>query len=325
MRRELTTRETQVLALVAEGYTNERIGRMVYLGTETVRTHVRNLLGVFNAANRAQAVHRAHQHGLLAPVPARAAHGPRDGEGPGWDEVGTPRVSEQADSPSTIDTAPQDPWPSGQDGAPGSRGEHLLQRAYHTRNRAERFYTEQHSDRLNEAMTEFVGRVELAFLATADAAGAADCSLRAGPPGFIRVLAGSTIAYPEYRGNGVLASLGNIAENPQIGLLLVDFTRDVIGLHINGHASILDDAEMRIQHPSLPRVEQPGTTPQRWVVLSVAEAYIHCRKHIPRMIPAKHSPHAQADDAAASKPSRGSDYFGLRQAQQAPRQSNSSR
>ena len=65
----------------------------------------------------------------------------------------------------------------------------------------------------------------------------------AGPPGFLQVLGERTLAYPEYRGNGAHASLGNIQENPHLGIMLIDFTRARIGLHINGRATIVEEAE----------------------------------------------------------------------------------
>jgi predicted pyridoxine 5'-phosphate oxidase superfamily flavin-nucleotide-binding protein len=159
----------------------------------------------------------------------------------------------------------------GATGLHGCAGEHLLQHAYGTEERAERFYHDQALDHLNPEMVEFVGRMEMAFVGTADAGGECDSSFRAGPPGFLHVLDSKRIAYPEYRGNGVLASLGNISENPHVALLMIDFVRDLIGLHVNGCASIIDDAELRTEHPSLPVAEERGRTPERWVVVHVEE------------------------------------------------------
>ncbi|WP_242613473.1 pyridoxamine 5'-phosphate oxidase family protein [Herbihabitans rhizosphaerae] len=188
---------------------------------------------------------------------------------------------------------------------PGSRGEHLLQCAYGTRDRARKFYDDQVLDRLNETMVEFVGRMEMAFVSTADAAGECDASLRAGPAGFLQVLDERHIAYPEYRGNGVLASLGNISENPHVGILMLDFVRDLIGLHVNGRARIVEDADLRVDHPGLPADGARGRTPERWVVVEVEEAYIHCRKHIPRMQPVPRSRDWGTDDVKR----KGGDYF----------------
>lgn len=77
-------------------------------------------------------------------------------------------------------------------------------------------------------MREFIGRMEMAFIATADGARECDCSFCGGPAGFIRVLDDQTIAYPEYRGNGVMAGLANMLQNPHVGIFLVDFTQDLV-------------------------------------------------------------------------------------------------
>ena len=166
---------------------------------------------------------------------------------------------------------------------PGTAGEHLLQQRFGTVERADRFYRQQVLPELNADMTAFVARQEMMFVATASALGHCDCTFRAGPPGFVRVLSAGRVAWPEYRGNGVMASLGNILENPNVGLIFVDFLRDVIGLHVNGHATIVPDAEMRRAYPDLPAETVPGRRAERWVNVHVEEAYIHCAKHIPRL------------------------------------------
>jgi len=201
--------------------------------------------------------------------------------------------------------------PPVRNGLPGCAGEHLLQSAYGTEDRAQRFYRDQVLDRLNADMVEFVGRMEMAFIGTADAGGECDSSFRAGPPGFLHVLDEGRLAYPEYRGNGVLASLGNISENPHVALLMIDFVRDLIGLHVNGRARIVEDADLRLERPDLPTVVERGRTPERWVVVHVEEAYLHCRKHIPRMEPVSRERDWGTDDMRR----KGGDYFGVRAGQ----------
>jgi predicted pyridoxine 5'-phosphate oxidase superfamily flavin-nucleotide-binding protein len=181
---------------------------------------------------------------------------------------------------------------------PGSRGEHFLQCALETSDRATRFYDDQVLDHLNPAMAEFVSRMEMAFISTADADGECDSSLRAGPAGFLRVIDSRTVAYPEYRGNGVMASLGNIMENPHVGMLLVDFADGLIGLHVNGRARIAPREEIATEDRKV----------ERWVVVEVQEAYIHCRKHIPRMIPVDRVRDWGTDDVKR----KGGDYFGVK-------------
>ncbi|MCW2943539.1 MAG: hypothetical protein JWR24_256 [Actinoallomurus sp.] len=163
---------------------------------------------------------------------------------------------------------------------PGSHGEHLLQRLFGTDERAAGFYDKQVLDHLNPRMREFIGRQEMAFLATADAHGECDCTFRAGRPGFIRVVDERMLAYPEYRGNGVMASLGNIVENGHIGILMVDFFNDLVGLHVNGRAGILSAGEA-VGYGLADEETAPGRRAERWVTVSVQEAYIHCSKNIP--------------------------------------------
>lgn len=191
---------------------------------------------------------------------------------------------------------------------PGSAGEHALQCVYGTQARAERFYADQVRDRLLPSMIDFIGRMEMVFIASADAQGECDASLRAGPAGFLRVLDERTVAYPEYRGNGVHASLGNISENGHVGLLMVDFVDDLIGLHVNGRARIVADSRFRAIHSDLPRELDRGRTAERWVMVDVEEAYIHCRKHIPQMERVSRRRSWGTDDPGR----KGGDYFGAK-------------
>ena len=164
-------------------------------------------------------------------------------------------------------------------GMPGSRGEHALQERFGTQARAIAFYQNQMLDHLNAEMRAFIAQQEMVFIATADAHGECDCSFRTGLPGFIHVLDAKTLIYPEYRGNGVLASLGNIVENPHIGLFFVDFFQSTVGLHINGTAHPLENDALR-RRPDLPEAIRQelavlgGRQPERWVMVQVEEAYI---------------------------------------------------
>jgi len=191
-------------------------------------------------------------------------------------------------------------------GWPGSAGEHLLQERQSSTERAHRFYSQQVLDHLNARMREFVAEQEMMFVATADSKGECDNTFRAGPPGFVHVLSPTRLAWPEYRGNGVMASMGNVAENPHVGILFVDFFRHVIGLHVNGTARTVDDRAMRMACRDLPVDQVPGLRPERWVVVTVEEAYIHCAKHIPRLIKLPHGRAWGTDDVRR----KGGDYFG---------------
>ena len=172
--------------------------------------------------------------------------------------------------------------------------EKQLQKDYGSVKRAEKFYNNQQIDHLNDMMIQFISNQEIMFIATSDNEGNCDNSIRAGKKGFISVINEKTLLYPEYRGNGVYASLGNIVENPHIGILLVDFLNTTIGLHINGQAEIIDTPE---------GVHDPLA--ERWVSVTVEEAYIHCSKHIPLLQKVDKKIHWNTDDQKL----KGGNYF----------------
>lgn len=169
---------------------------------------------------------------------------------------------------------------------PGSSGERRAQERFGTTGRAAGFYAKQMLNHLNQEMQQFIARMEMVFIATADARGECDCSFRAGAPGFVQVLDEKTLAYPEYRGNGVLASLGNILDNPHIGLIFLDYYQTTVGLHVNGTARVLDPSEAAgLPHLPAGMAEaahiKGGRHPEAWIIIGVEEAYIHCSKHVP--------------------------------------------
>jgi predicted pyridoxine 5'-phosphate oxidase superfamily flavin-nucleotide-binding protein len=194
-----------------------------------------------------------------------------------------------------------------------SRGEHLLQEHDGTTKKASSFYENQMLHYLNEEMTEFISKQGMIFIATADSSGNCDSSFRAGPAGFVRVIDEKTLIYPEYKGNGVMASLGNIVENPHIGLMFIDFFEHNIGLHVNGKASIIENRELTslkmTEHIINDIKEKDGNRPVRWVIVKIDEAYIHCSKHIPKLKQMGKKIYWGTDD----EKQKGGDFFKVKQ------------
>ena len=197
---------------------------------------------------------------------------------------------------------------------PGSDGEHVLQAKYASEDRANTFYARQVLNFLAPRMREFITQQEFMFVGTADRHGECDCSPRFGEPGFIRVLGNKHLLYPEYRGNGIFASLGNISENTHIALLILDFYRDSVGLHVNGKARIMQSDELEAVSDKLPKdvlaelAKDGKRRPNRWVMVEVEEAYIQCSKHIPLLKKLERPIDWGTDNLAAKK----GDYFQLK-------------
>ena len=122
---------------------------------------------------------------------------------------------------------------------------------YHDGNRRlqDRFDSRRISDRLEERLTRtqftaaeksFIESLPYFFLATADGEGRPDCSFKGGPPGFVRVVGPSEIAFPDYDGNGMFLAMGNIAVNANVGLLFIDFEKPK-RLRVEGTAHVSRD------------------------------------------------------------------------------------
>src|ERR1700688_2489795 len=122
---------------------------------------------------------------------------------------------------------------------------------YHDGNRQlqDRFDSRRISDRLEEKLTRtafsaddkaFIESAAYFFLATADAEGRPDCSFKRGMPGFVRMTGPSELAFPDYDGNGMFKSLGNLIVNPNIGLLFIALHDKPRRLRVNGQARVSD-------------------------------------------------------------------------------------
>jgi hypothetical protein len=119
---------------------------------------------------------------------------------------------------------------------------------YHDGNRdlQDRFDTRRIADRIEEVLVSdvisdhdraFIESRDMFFLATADDAGMPNCSYKGGDPGFVRVVDEHTVAFPNFDGNGMYLSMGNVLVNPSVGLLFIDFERGH-RMRLNGIASI---------------------------------------------------------------------------------------
>jgi uncharacterized protein len=104
---------------------------------------------------------------------------------------------------------------------------------------------------LRSAFTEedraFIARSRMFFLATADDSGAPDCSYKGGVAGFVRVVDDHTLEIPDYDGNGMYRSWGNVVVSPKVGLLFIDFETPK-RIRVNGNARIIQDPAILAAH-----------------------------------------------------------------------------
>jgi predicted pyridoxine 5'-phosphate oxidase superfamily flavin-nucleotide-binding protein len=130
---------------------------------------------------------------------------------------------------------------------------------YHEGNRAlqERFDTQRLADRLEQTIVKdrfdphdkaFIEARDMFFLATVDEQGHANCSYKGGEPGFVRVVDAHTLAFPNYDGNGMYLSMGNLATTHEVGMLFIDFEQQH-RMRVNGEASIDENDPLMAEYP----------------------------------------------------------------------------
>ncbi len=127
-------------------------------------------------------------------------------------------------------------------------GSRELQDEFDTRRLADRLEQVKVHDRFTAADKEFIERLDMFFLATADSSGQPTCSYKGGDPGFVRVVDDQTVAFPNYDGNGMYLSMGNLLTNPALGLLFIDFERQR-RIRVDGTATISPGDELLSHYP----------------------------------------------------------------------------
>jgi predicted pyridoxine 5'-phosphate oxidase superfamily flavin-nucleotide-binding protein len=127
----------------------------------------------------------------------------------------------------------------------GSRG---LQDRFDTRRIADRLEEKTVRDYIDDDDRAFIEARDMFFIATADADGKPQSSYKGGDQGFVRVLDERTIAFPNYDGNGMYLTMGNLAVNPRVGLLFIDFEGRK-RMRLNGVASIDERDPLLAEYP----------------------------------------------------------------------------
>ena len=173
---------------------------------------------------------------------------------------------------------------------------------FHDRSRElqDRFDTRRLADRIEEVLLHdrfdandraFVESRDMFFLATADEQGRPQVSYKGGDVGFVKVVDDATLAFPNYNGNGMYLSMGNIAANPHVGMLFIDFERRH-RMRVNGEASI---------HLEDPLVD---AWPEAQFVVRVRarEIFPNCPRYIHRMQKVEPSAFVPREDCVTPVP-----------------------
>lgn len=127
----------------------------------------------------------------------------------------------------------------------------------------------------------FIESLEFFFLATSNPVGQPDCSFKGGPPGFARVVRPDLLVWPDYDGNGMFKSLGNIAINPSVGLLFMRMGDTPSRLRANGRAEIVFDDPLMAEFAGA----------QALIRFTPIDIFPNCPRYIPDPAAAEPSPY----------------------------------
>jgi predicted pyridoxine 5'-phosphate oxidase superfamily flavin-nucleotide-binding protein len=141
------------------------------------------------------------------------------------------------------------------------------------------FHEVRQGNLLTKEQRDWIMRADTFFVASFHPESGADASHRGGNPGFVRVLGANSLVWPDYNGNGMFQTLGNITVNPHVGLLFIDFEQGRT-LQLAGKARIIWDTERVTEFVGAERVvefhveqviEMTGVSVLRWQLIEYSQ------------------------------------------------------
>jgi hypothetical protein len=159
----------------------------------------------------------------------------------------------------------------------------------------DQFDTRRLADRIEEIIVKneigdddkaFIESRDMFFLSTIDHQGRPTVSYKGGTPGFVRVLDATTIAFPSYDGNGMYLSMGNIAQNADIGILFIDFERP-FRMRFQGRAAVSRD----------PKALGLFKEAELAIIVKVSQLWMNCPRYVHRMQKVTTSKYAPRENA----------------------------
>lgn len=146
-----------------------------------------------------------------------------------------------------------------------------LQDEFGTRALADRLAENIVAETLDEGTRAFIAAQDMFFLATVDDEGQPTVSYKGGPTGVVRVLDEKTLAFPNYDGNGMFLSAGNLDQTHKVGMLFISFEAPM-RFRVQGYASIWRDCPFASDFPEANFI----------VRVDVTKSWMNCPRYIHR-------------------------------------------
>lgn len=159
-----------------------------------------------------------------------------------------------------------------------------LQDQFDTRRMADRIEDLAVTTEFEPEVRAFIESRDMFFLSTVDQAGRPTVSYKGGDTGLVRIIGDGELAFPSYDGNGMYYSMGNIAENRQVGMLFIDFEKPH-RIRLQGVASVSLDDPLKDQWKEAELV----------VRVRVTELWRNCPRYVHRYQRVKQSRYVPKD------------------------------
>ena len=168
-----------------------------------------------------------------------------------------------------------------------TKAQRVLQDEFRTRELAERIKEAVVTEELSDEQAAFIHSRNMFYLSTVDEQGYPSCSYKGGNIGFVRVVDPKTILFPNYDGNGMFMSAGNIQAKSKIGLLFIDFQTPQ-RIRVRGNAKCIKEGPILKSYPGANLVME----------LTVSNVWVNCPRYIHRMDLKDQSPYIPEEDGS---------------------------
>ncbi|CFX30591.1 Pyridoxamine 5'-phosphate oxidase [Candidatus Filomicrobium marinum] len=159
-----------------------------------------------------------------------------------------------------------------------------LQDEFQSRQLADRIELVAARTEVDDLTKAFIESRDMFFLSTLDHGGRPTVSYKGGDPGLVRVIDPTTVVFPNYDGNGMYYSMGNLNMNPEIGMLFIAFDKPN-RLRLQGRAELVRSG------PLLEMFNEADLA----VRVSISEIWTNCPRYVHRYEKVKSSRYVPRD------------------------------
>jgi uncharacterized protein len=147
----------------------------------------------------------------------------------------------------------------------------IFQDEFGTRSMADRIEQIAMKTEFGDDEKTFIEDQDMFFLASVDHNGRPTVSYKGGDTGFVKIVDSKTLVFPSYDGNGMFFSMGNVAQNSQVGMLFISFRRPH-RIRVQGTAIVSRDDPMMSEYKETDVI----------VRVSLSELWQNCPRYIHR-------------------------------------------